>query len=383
MMSHEIRTPLNGIIGSAEILLGSDLTRAQRDLVMTMSTSGEMLLAIVNDVLDFATADSGRLELESLVLEPAQVVRSVVEICRPAAQAKGLQLSAEIDPGLPTTAYGDPGRVSQVLANLVNNAVKFTAVGEVRVRARAAAVSDDGLLLEVTVQDTGIGIAPDVQQTLFQAFVQGDSSTTRRYGGAGLGLAISRRLVELMGGEIDVTSEHGRGSMFRFTVLLGLSPGTIPVLSRPVPPIGTERSDAFPPPAAPSPPAPVQPDRVRLLLVEDNPMNQRAVTLMTERLGYDIDVVADGQAAIEAVSDGPRYDVILMDCHLPEIDGFEATRRIRKLGGEPGKTPIVALTASAYAADRQRCLDAGMNAFLAKPITFGLFASTLARWLEE
>lgn len=301
-------------------------------------------------MLDFATADSGQLELESLVLEPAQVVRSVVEICRPAAQAKGLRLSAEIDPGLPTTAYGDPGRVSQVLANLVNNAVKFTAVGEVRVRARAAAVSDDGLLLQVTVQDTGIGIAPDVQQTLFQAFVQGDSSTTRRYGGAGLGLAISRRLVELMGGEIDVTSEHSRGSMFRFTVLLGLLPGTIPVVSRPVPPIGSERGDAFPPPA------PVQPDRVRLLLVEDNPMNQRVVTLMTERLGYDIDVVADG---------------------------FEATGRIRPLGGEPGKTPIVALTASAYAADRQRCLDAGMNDFLAKPITFGLFASTLARWLED
>jgi two-component system, sensor histidine kinase len=382
MMSHEIRTPLNGIIGSAELLLDGTLTPEQRDLVMTVSTSGEMLLAIVNDVLDFARVESGRLELESIPLEPAQVIRGVVEICRPAAQAKGLALIAEIDPSMPASALGDPGRLSQVLANVVDNAVKFTTLGEVRVHARAAQVSPEAMLLEVTVQDTGIGITPDVQRTLFQPFVQADTSTTRRYGGTGLGLAISRRLVEMMGGEIDVASEEGRGSTFRFTVRLGLSPAAATTASRP--PIHFDRARGGPA-AVPAPtpsPTPDQTDLARLLLVEDNPMNQRVVTLMTERLGYAIDVVSDGRAAIEAVSSGTSYDLILMDCHLPELDGFEATRRIRQLDGEAGWTPIVALTASAYAADRQRCLDAGMNDFLAKPITFALYASTLKRWLK-
>ena len=371
VISHEIRTPLNGIIGSAELLLDGSLTTEQRDLVMTVSTSGEMLLAIVNDVLDFANADAGRLDLESLVLEPAHLIRGVVEICRPSAQAKGLALTTEIDPSLPPTAIGDPGRISQVLANLVNNAVKFTSVGQINVGARAAGVSEDGLLLEVTVRDTGIGITPEVQRTLFEAFVQADSSTTRRYGGTGLGLAISRRLVEIMGGEIDVTSEAGRGSTFRFTVRLGLTPEAAAAARRSRPPV-----EAPEPPPAPT-------GRARLLLVEDNAMNQRVVTLMTDRLGYDLDVVTDGRAAIEAVAGETRYDLILMDCHLPELDGFEATRLIRELDGERGQTPIVALTASAYASDRQKCLDAGMNDFLAKPITFALFASTLNRWLES
>jgi signal transduction histidine kinase len=289
MISHEIRTPLNGIIGSAELLLDGDLLPEQRDLVMTVSTSGEMLLAIVNDVLDYANADSGRLALESLVLEPAHLIRGVVEICRPAAQAKGLALTTEIDPTLPATAIGDPGRISQVMANIVNNAVKFTSAGRVSVRARAADISEEGLLLEVTVQDTGIGITPDDQKKLFQAFVQADSSTTRRYGGAGLGLAISRRLVEIMGGEIDVTSEPGRGSTFRFTVRLGLTPETAATLRRSLPPLDATRVAPVPsPPATPAsaamptaPPAPAPAGRARLLLVEDNSMNQRVVTSMS------------------------------------------------------------------------------------------------------
>jgi two-component system, sensor histidine kinase len=393
MISHEIRTPLNGIIGSAELLLGSDLTSGQRDLVTTVSTSGEMLLAIVSDVLDYATAEAGRLTLETIPLEPAQVVRGVVEICRPAAQAKRLALIADIDSDLPPSALGDPGRISQVLVNIINNAIKFTEVGEVRVRARAPSVSPDEAILEVTVQDTGIGMTAAVQQTLFQAFVQADSSATRRYGGAGLGLAIARRLVSLMGGEIRVTSEEGRGSTFQFTVRLGLT-GASGVTTT-VPPISTTAAPVTPPPVVvpptavtpSSPPSPVpasaQGERACLLLVEDNPMNQRVVTLMTERLGHAIDVVSDGRAAIEAVaSGGKRYDLILMDCHLPELDGFEATRRIRRLEGEAARTPIVALTASAYATDRQRCLDAGMDDFLAKPITFALFSTTLKRWLE-
>ena len=397
MMSHEIRTPLNGIIGSAELLNATTLSHDQRELLNTVSTSGEMLLAIVNDVLDYARIESGRLELEAISVDPGQVVRGVVEICRPVAQAKGLILTTEIDPALPRTAIGDPGRLSQVLANLLNNAVKFTPAGQIVVRATGTPIAANQARLTIEVQDYGIGIPADVQTQLFQAFVQADSSTTRRYGGTGLGLAISRRLVERMGGEIGVESVVGQGSTFRFTVPVGLPPSaTAPYGSilgaRPSEPAATpvpveNGSTATPTTTAPNelepPPPPSLPDLPRILLVEDNPMNQRVVTLMTDRLGYTIDVVTDGRAAVNAIAGGASYALVLMDCQMPELDGFEATRQIRKLDGPAGRTPIVALTASAYAADRQRCLDSGMDDFLAKPITFALFAAMLRRWLPD
>jgi signal transduction histidine kinase/ActR/RegA family two-component response regulator len=376
MMSHEIRTPLNGILGSAELLTGTGLTDDQQELVSTVITSGEMLLAIVNDVLDFAKVESGRLELEAIPFRPSEVIRNVVELSRPVALAKRLRLSAALDASLPAEVVGDPGRLSQVLGNLVNNAVKFTPAGEITVSASAelatGAVRDanEAVTLRVRVEDTGIGISPAVQATLFQAFVQADSSTTRRYGGTGLGLAISKRLVELMGGEIGMESAPGQGSAFHFSVRLGL-PATSGV-------DGSAEQAVLAPQTPPLPAA----RHARVLLVEDNAMNQRVVTLMMEHLSYDLDIASDGQAAIDALSSGLGYDLVLMDCHMPGIDGFEATRQIRQLDGLVARTPIVALTANAFPADRQRCLDAGMNDYLAKPITFDVFARTLSRWLD-
>lgn len=388
MMSHEIRTPLNGIIGSAELLLEEQLTDDQRDLVKNVSTSGEMLLGIVNDVLDFAKVESGRLVLETIPFEPAQVVRGVVEICRPIAQAKGLTLRALMGDGLPPVAVGDPGRLSQVLVNLLNNAVKFTDSGEVRVEVDATTEADGTIVLEVRVQDTGIGIPAEAQDRLFEAFIQADSSTTRRYGGTGLGLAISRRLVDLMGGEIGVRSDVGQGSTFRFTARLGVPAAPTAMGERAVQPVpstvpraGSLASSAQTPTSPPEPPAAAS--GPRLLVVEDNPMNQRIVSLMADRLGYRADIVGDGLTAVERVAKDAAFDLILMDCHLPELDGFEATRRIRALDGDAARIPIVALTASAFETDRQRCLNAGMDDFLAKPITFAQFTMTVRRWIKS
>ncbi|MCC7369505.1 MAG: response regulator [Chloroflexi bacterium] len=378
MMSHEIRTPLNGILGSAELLATDQIAPDQHDLVQTIITSGELLLAIVNDVLDFGKIESGRMDFESLPFALGETIQTVVELNRAAAQARQLTLVTALAPTLPPLVVGDAGRLSQVLGNLVNNAVKFTETGEVRVQVGAQADGPAAVVLSVSVSDTGIGISPEIQRSLFQAFVQADSSTTRRFGGTGLGLAISKRLVELMGGEISVTSAPGEGSTFRFTVRLAL-PSAVPDSLLPATaPAGAVAGSSGPPDTSTDGLL-----RGRVLLVEDNFMNQRVVTMMLERLGYGLDIVDNGLAAIDAVSTRSPYDLILMDCHMPELDGFEATRRIRQLAVPGAKTPIVALTANAFPADRQRCLDAGMDDYMAKPISYEVFAQTVRHWLER
>jgi signal transduction histidine kinase/CheY-like chemotaxis protein len=396
MMSHEIRTPLNGIIGCTELLLDSDLTADQLELMTMVSTSGGMLLTILNDVLDFAKINAGRLELEWTQLEPAQVLRGVVALCRPAARLQGLALSVDLAPDIPPVALGDAGRLSQVLINLLNNALKFTAAGDIHVTGRVAARTPAAVTLEVAVRDTGIGIPPAVQAVLFEPFVQADSSTTRRYGGTGLGLAICQQLVEMMGGTISVESTEGQGSTFCFTVRLGL-PGaqaapfravdghlTLPGLG-----VAVDGTLAHAPATATTPnvtasiAAQQAAPRPRLLLAEDSTMNQRIIRLMCERLGYDVDTVSNGHEAVSAAADGPIYALILMDCHLPELDGIAAARQIRQLPGLAARTPIIALTDSAYATDRERCLAAGMNDYLTKPLTFAQFAATVQPWIAD
>jgi len=384
-MSHEIRTPMNGVIGMASLLQNTSLSLEQRDYVETIGSSGRALMRIIDDILDFSKIESGHLALESVDLAPRQLVGEVIRLFAPLAKAKGIELAATIEDGVPYVLKGDPGRLRQALVNLVGNAVKFTEKGQVtvRVRAEAEAEETDAELIRFAVRDTGIGIAPEALTRLFQPFAQADGSTTRRYGGTGLGLVISKRLVELMGGQLGVMSEPGEGSVFWFTARLERSSLT----ARPeLPPLSeTAAADLahLGESAAASVPAAVTsgftPTRGRVLVAEDNIVNQKVAVRILERLGYGVDVAATGNEAVAAVGQH-TYDAILMDGQMPQTDGFEATRLIRVLEGSH-HTPIIALTASAMQGDRERCLAAGMDDYISKPVSPEQLEAVLGRWV--
>jgi len=373
-ISHEIRTPLNAIIGMSHISRTADSPEKRELALQKIETASISLLGIINDVLDMAKIESGRLELDEELFEPAQIVSDVVSVVSHRLEEKGQSFTLDVDPTLPSRLVGDGQRLSQVITNLLGNAVKFTPEGgKISLHVQVSGRRHDACQIRFAVTDTGIGISAEQQQKLFRSFVQADSSVTRRFGGTGLGLAIAKSIVEMMGGEIGVESEVDCGARFYFTAWMKLE-------------------DQAEPAAAAGPgaqPAPADYTGLfagrRVLLAEDIEINQEIVIALLEPTGAHIDTAQNGRAALCLFEENAGdYDLVLMDIHMPEMDGYEAARRIRANPLSCGKTvPIIALTANAFKEDIERCLAAGMNDHISKPVVVDKMMAAMRRHLRR
>ncbi|MGJ4953710.1 ATP-binding protein [Bradyrhizobium sp. HKCCYLS20291] len=361
MMSHEIRTPMAGMMGMIDLLAGTRLDQEQRGLAEIARESSRNLLAVVNNILDFSKLEAGRLTPEAIGFSLGHTLKGVTTLLGQQARDQGVTLEISQAGDIPAWLIGDPVRIGQVLFNLVGNAIKFTRQGGVRVDASHRLIADQRVELRIEVVDTGVGIPADIQAMLFDPFTQADTSVSRKFGGTGLGLAICRQLCRAMGGEIGVDSEPGRGSRFWFTVQCGVG----------------ERPEVASPPLQPAIPA--KPDRLTILVVDDTPIIRTLITKLLARLGCQFDVACNGLEAIAAVQH-KRYDLVLMDMQMPEMDGMSATAAIRSLDIPARDVPIIALTANALVGQREICIGAGMNDFLTKPIDPAALEATLARW---
>lgn len=360
-MSHEIRTPLNAIIGMSSLALDCRLDDEARDCLGTVKTAADSLLVLVNDILDFSKIEAGGVRLELSDFRLRSLLKNAHDVIQPLADEKGIALRTGDAACLERAVRGDPGRLLQVLLNLVGNAVKFTPKGgEVTVGVQALGGPDS---FRFEICDTGIGIDPSAQASLFQPFSQADSSTARKFGGTGLGLSICKRLVELMGGRIGVDSAPGKGSCFWFELALPPAQSAVDVLEEEETPAADHAG-------------------VRILVADDNPANQKVIRRLLEKLGYMPEVVTNGREALNALHDR-RFDLVLMDCQMPELDGYEATRQIRARETDGAHTPVIALTAHALAGDREKCREAGMDDYLSKPVTLRDLARVLSRWAKK